>query len=132
MIRAKVNIETSSRAYKPGEIVKEGLRAKDIDFLRRRGFIIIAEEEDDMQSLVPEADGDENAGCDPVDGICLDLEGAAVFDEADYKDEDALQKMTKEEITVYAEKIGLQLDGGRLKADLINAVLNYQEERMAE
>ena len=130
MFRAKVNIETAKRAYKSGEIIEEDLNAKDIDFLKRKGFIAAIDE--DREVRVPEADADIYSKHDPVAGINLNFEGAEESDEAEYRDEDALKKMTKEEIVVYAAEIGLKLDGNSLKADLINAVLNYQEEGMAE
>ena len=46
-----------------------------------------------------------------------------------YKDENALKKLNKDEIVEYAGSIGLSLDAEKLKADLIDAVLNYMEEK---
>lgn len=109
MVKARVNIETANGRYHPGDIIRENLRAEDMDFLKRKGFIDTEEKEEiDM-----DPGGEEKYG----DGI-------------GYKGEEELKRMNKDEIVAYAAQMGLNLDSGSLKADLVNDVLNHQEERM--
>lgn len=119
IIRARVNIETASRVYKPGEVIEETLSAQDFEFFNGKGFISV-------EKL-------EAAGEKPAE----DSEDAVTFPEEDeeetgYKDENALKKLNKDEIVAYANGIGLCLDAALLKNDLIAAVLNYTEEKLEE
>lgn len=102
--RARVNIETGKKNYKPGEVIAEPLSDVDMAFLRTHGFIV---EESDAFSDIGKYS-------------------------AVYKDEAALRKMNKENILKYAKEIGLVLDRKMLINDMVNSVLNYTEQRMAE
>lgn len=124
MIRARVNISTAKASYKPGEIIHEKLSDADITYLKKHNFITT----DDEAAFA----GDEGATADPepVSGFGIDFNSD---DDTgiEYKDEVALQKLKKDEIVEYAASIGLELDEAALKNDLIDAVLNYIEERTA-
>lgn len=104
VFRARVNIETAKKNYKPGEVIAEQLSDVDIAFLRAHGFIV---EESEVFSDI----GEYSAG---------------------YKDEAALQKMSKENILKYAKEIGLVLDRKMRLKDMVDSVLNYTEQMMAE
>lgn len=124
MIRARVNITTAKTSYKPGEIIHEKLSDADMAYLKKHNFITT----DDEAAIA----GDEgtDATAEPVSEFGTD------FNSDDdtgivYKDEAALQKLKKDEIVEYAASIGLELDEAALKNDLIDAVLNYIEERTA-
>lgn len=132
MVKARVNIETSKKKYKPGEIIREKLSSADIAFLKKHNFIssedeeIFAEKEsvEDIEAL-------EHSG----DSTGMDMEGFGFSpdDESDmvYKDEAELQKMKKEELVAYAAGFGLELDEEALKHDLVADILNFLEEKMA-
>ncbi len=123
MIKARVNIETAKKAYKPGEAIKEKLSAADIKFLKKHNFIT-DDSEENFSDSEPAADCDDSE----IFGMSAELMEAG----AGYKDEAALKKLNKDEIVEYAASIGLKLDAEALKSDLINSVLNYLEERAAE
>lgn len=128
MVKARVNIETAKKKYKPGEIIREKLSSADIAFLKKHNFIILDE---DVEFSGKDIDDDSEETSD------MDMEGFGFHpeDENDdsgmvYKDESELQKMKKEEIVAYASGLGLELDEAALKNDLIDAVLNFMEEQM--
>lgn len=102
--RAKVNIETAKKNYKPGEVIAEPLSDVDMTFLMTHGFIV------EEPEVFPDI-GEYSAG---------------------YKDEAALRKMNKENILKYAKEIGLVLDRNMTRNDMVNSVLNYTEQMMAE
>ncbi len=124
VIKARVNIETAKRRYRPGEAITEQLSEADLAHFRERKFII---EEDDVTEGASR-DGSPDGWTDGIPGT-----GGAEA-EADgawtgFKDEAALNRMTKDEIVEYAAKIGLKLEVSKVKVDLVSAVLNYVEER---
>ncbi len=126
-IKARVHIETATRSYKPGEVIREQLSAEDMAFFKRRGFVT----DDTDLVLTSAADGpDDGESIDSISGI------ENLFEDPDgdegYKDEAALQKMNKKDIVKYAGEIGLELDPKMLQRDLIAAVLNYTEQLIAE
>ena len=128
MMKARVNIETAKKKYKPGEIIREKLSPADIAFLKKHNFII-SDEDADFSGKEIIDDSEENSD--------MDMEGFGFHpeDENDdsgmvYKDESELQKMKKDEIVAYAASLGLELDETALKNDLIDAVLNFMEEQM--
>lgn len=137
---AKVNIETAARQYKPGEKITGHLSDADVAFLKKHNFIA---SEDDFSDAAEESEdsGGDFAGIaspmavlqapENIPGITppgADMDSAGGIT---YKDESALKKLNKDEIVEYAGSIGLSLDGEKLKADLIDAVLNYTEEKKA-
>ena len=129
MIKAKVNIETADRSYRPGEAIRDRLSDADMAFLRRHGFI--AEESDaDDGTGKDAADGGREAYQGNIPGILPPGEEGEGLPE--YKDEDGLKKMTKDEIVEYAGSIGLTIAPDMLKNDMIEAVLNHTEEQMSE
>ncbi|WP_300773006.1 hypothetical protein [uncultured Acetatifactor sp.] len=131
MTKARVNIETALRRYRPGEAITEQLSEADLAHFRERNFII---EEDGGGGFPVDGaaqDGNLDGWPDGISGIGgaemgLDADGAA------YKDEAELNRMNKEEIVEYAAEIGLELDKTRLKTDLVSAVLNYVGEKSEE
>lgn len=140
MYIAKVHIETSTRKYKPGERIAGSLSNADIAFLKKNNFIV---SEDDFSSAEDDSGdrGEDSARItspvaalqDPGDipGITLPGADGDSAGGSAYKDEAALKKLNKDEIVEYAGSIGLSLDAEKLKADLIDAVLNYTEEKKA-
>lgn len=127
MIRARVNIETAKNKYGPGDVITENLSAADRRFLEKHNFIT---EEEETAALDME-EKEEVSGGKPCERYAEEAgseEGGGV----EYRDEAALNRMNKGEIVAYAAEIGLTLDEESLKFDLVNAVLNYQEEKMAE
>ncbi len=126
VIKARVNIETARRRYRPGEAVTEQLGEADLIHFRVRNFII--EEDDVMEGEGASGDGSPDGWPDSIPGT-----GGteAEADEAwtGFKDEAALNRMTKDEIVEYAAQIGLKLEISKVKVDLVSAVLNYIEER---
>lgn len=124
MIKARVNIETAKKTYKPGEAIKEKLSEADMKFLKKHNFIT-----DDSEENFSDSEPDA-ADCDNSGILGLHLEASEFGDE--YKDEAALKKLNKDEIVEYAASIGLELSADALKSDLINSVLNYIEESLAE
>lgn len=124
MIRARVNISTAKASYKPGETIHEKLSDADIAYLKKHNFITT-----DDEAAFAEDEG-ISAASEPISGFGIDLNSD---DDTgiEYKDEAALQKLKKDEIVEYAASIGLELDEAALKNDLIDAVLNYIEERTA-
>ena len=137
---AKVNIETAARHYKPGEKITGHLSDADVAFLKKHNFIA---SEDDFSDAAEESEdgGGDFAGITPPmealqapEGIPGITPPGADGDSAGgiaYKDESALKNLNKDEIVEYAGSIGLSLDAEKLKADLIDAVLNYTEEKKA-
>lgn len=137
---AKVNIETAARHYKPGEKITGHLSDADVAFLKKHNFIA---SEDDFSDAAEESEdgGGDFAGITPPmealqapEGIPGITPPGADGDSAGgiaYKDESALKKLNKDEIVEYAGSIGLSLDAEKPKADLIDAVLNYTEEKKA-
>lgn len=124
-VKARVNIETARRNYKPGEVIAERLSDADLEFLRKRGFLT---EEFESGEDGP---GDDYAGS--PDGISwAGSQGEDMEDSAEYKDEAALKRMSKEEIVEYAESVGLAIESEMLKNDMIEAVLNHTEQLAAE
>lgn len=133
MIKARVNIETSKKKYKHGEIIREKLSSADIAFLKKNNFII---SEDDEVFSGKESSGNKEALEHSLDGTEIDMEGFGFLaDNAEtdivYKNEAELQKMKKEELVEYAAGFGLELDEDALKQDLIIDILNFLEEQMA-
>ncbi len=136
MYIAKVHIETSTRKYKPGERIADSLSNADIAFLKKNNFIV---SEDGFPSAEDDSGdrGEDSAPVaalqDPGDipGITLPATDGDSAGGSAYKDESALKKLNKDEIVEYAGSIGLSLDAEKLKADLIDAVLNYVEEKKA-
>lgn len=132
MLKARVNIETAKKNYKPGEVIREQLSAVDMAFLRKHGFI--TEEPEDMPDAgeTGAADGD-GEGAEYVPCTWNPVEDGGGSEEGtEYMDEAALKKLSKDEIVEYAGSIGLEIAADILKNDMIDAVLNYTEERMAE
>lgn len=131
MTKARVNIETALRSYRPGEVITEQLSEADMAHFRKRNFII--EEDDGGGFPVDRAVGDGNLDGwpDSIPGIGGAQMGAEA-DGAAYKDEADLNRMNKDEIVEYAAEIGLELDRTRLKTDLVSAVLNYAGEKSEE
>ncbi|MCM1187636.1 MAG: hypothetical protein NC345_14065 [Lachnospira sp.] len=141
MYIAKVNIETATRKYKPGEKITGQLSDADIAFLKKHNFIVnegdFADAPDDSEEY-PDSDSagitPPTGGLQPGSAIPGITPPGADGDSAggiEYKDEAALKKLNKDEIVEYAGSIGLSLDAEKLKADLIDAVLNYTEEKKA-
>lgn len=130
MIKARVNIETAKKKYKPGEVIKEKLSDADMAFLKKHNFITTEEESGFSDEVIEDDTEDET---EPGDGTGLNPDDDFEDESgAEYKDEAALQKLKKEEIVEYAASLGLELDGAALKNDLIDAVLNFIEEKMAQ
>jgi hypothetical protein len=125
VIKARVNIETARRRYRPGEAITERLSEADLAHFRERNFII--EEDDVMEGA--SGDGSPDGWPDSIPGTG-GTETEADEDWTGFKDETALNRMTKDEIVEYAAQIGLKLDISKVKVDLVSAVLNYTEERM--
>lgn len=136
MIKARVNIETAKKKYKPGEVIKEKLSDADMAFLKKHSFITTEEESgfpDEVIEDDTEDDTEDETGLIPGGGMGLNPDDDFEDESgAEYKDEAALQKLKKEEIVEYAASLGLELDGAALKNDLIDAVLNFIEEKMAQ
>lgn len=126
MYIAKVNVETATNKYKPGEKITGHLSDADIAFLKKHNFIV---SEDDFADAADDSedgtDGD-SAGITPP-GIDGDFAGGI-----EYKDEAALNDLNKPAIVEYAKSIGLSLNEKSLKPDLIATVLNYVEEKKAD
>lgn len=117
MIKAKVNIQTAKATYKPGEIISERLSDADTAYLKKHDFISIED-----VFVINESVSDDT-----------DFDGFGYVDEGiEYKDEAALQKLKKDELIEYAQKLGLELDESMIKSDMVNAILNYVEEQAAE
>lgn len=132
MVKARVHIETAKNKYKPGEIIKEKLSDADMAFLKKHNFITTEDESGFPDEAAPDDEEDET-GLIPGDGTRLNLDDDFEDESgAEYKDEAALQKLKKEEIVEYAASLGLELDEVALKNDLIDAVLNFIEEKMAQ
>lgn len=140
MYIAKVNVETATRKYKPGEKITGCLSDADIAFLKKHNFIV---SEDYFADAADDSDYDtdeESAGITPpaaglqdrnsIPGITPPADGD-FGDGIEYKDETTLKKLNKAEIVEYAKSIGLSLSEESLKSDLIEAVLNYVEEKKA-
>lgn len=129
MIRAKVNIETAKRNYGSGEIIREQLSDADIAFLKKHGFII------EETEAVPDTTEDDflNDGEKPEFSPEADFreDGDGEESGTEYKDEAAIKKLNKDEIVDYAKSIGLAIDPGMLKNDMIDAVLNHIGEQEA-
>ncbi len=129
MIRAKVNIETAKRNYGPGEIIREQLSDADIAFLKKHGFIT------EETEAVPDTTEDDflNDGEKPEFSLEADSgeDGDGEESGTEYKDEAAIKKLNKDEIVDYAKSIGLAIDPGMLKNDMIDAVLNHIGEQEA-
>lgn len=126
MTKARVNIETALRRYRPGEAITEQLSEADLAHFRKRGFII---EEDDGAGIQEE--GSLDGWPDGVPGTGV----VEMGDEPDgdaYKDEAELNRMNKAEIVEYASKIGLELEESKLKTDLVSAVLDFVGEKSEE
>ncbi len=118
-MKARVNIQTAKRNYAPGEVIEEKLSDVDMAFLKKHHFLLEVPEENAKNPVelgihFPEAEEEE--------------EGE--IGDAGYKEEAALKKMNKEELVDYAESIGLSLASDMLKNDMIDALLNYIEEKM--
>ncbi len=122
VVKAKVNIETARRNYRPGELITEQLSGEDMYYLTRYGFVSVEGEEPDPGK--PGGDGDTE-NLDTTDDAGGEQAGDSYMDDA------ALRKMNKEEIVAYAQELGLSLDVTSLKSDLIDAVLNRTEELLA-
>ncbi len=120
MIRAKVNIETGNRTYKPGEIIHEMLSDADLMFLKKYGFIEEEHDSFDVEEMSKERVGFSE---DIFEGF---------EEESRYKDVAALKKLNKEELVEYAKSIGLEIAPDMLKNDMVDSVLNYIEEKMEE
>lgn len=125
-MKARVNIETARKSYKPGDEISEKLSAADLEFLRKHNFVT-----DDSgeglsadESALPVGSYDDS-GIPGMEDMLSDAGDG-------YKDEAALKKLNKDEIVEYAASIGLELASDALKSDLINSVLNYIEEKTAE
>lgn len=132
MVKARVNIETAKKKYKPGEVIKEKLSDADMAFLKKHNFIT-TEDESGSSDEVVEDDAEDETGLIPGDGMGLNPDDDFEDESgAEYKDEAALQKLKKEEIVEYAASLGLELDEAALKNDLIDSVLNFIEEKMAQ
>ena len=130
MIRARVNIETAQKAYGPGDVITEKLSDADMNFLKEHHFII---DDEDAEAAAEKAVRIKAAATESTDlGQHVEEDESEECGGIGYRDESALKKMNKEEIVAYAAEIGLKLDVESLKNDLIDAVLNYQEENMAE
>ena len=137
---AKVNIEMAERRYKPGDKITGHLSGADVAFLKKHNFIV---SEDDFSDAAEESEegGRAFAGIAPlmealqasgdIPGITPPRADGDSAGGIAYKDESALKKLNKDEIVEYAGSIGLSLDAEKLKADLIDAVLNYTEEKKA-
>lgn len=135
MYIAKVNIETATRKYCPGEKITGNLSGADIAFLKKHNFISC---EDDFADTADDSDdapdGGETETTPPgsgIPGINPPEADGGEAGEIVYKDEAALKKLNKAEIVEYAGSIGLSLTEETLKPDLIDAVLNYVEEKKA-
>lgn len=141
MYIAKVNIETATRKYKPGEKITGQLSDADIAFLKKHNFIVSEGDFSEAADESEEYTGGDSAGITPpttglqpgsaIPGITPPGADNNSTGGIEYKDESALKKMNKDEIVEYAGSIGLSLDVEKLKADLIDAVLNYTEEKKA-
>lgn len=140
MYIAKVNVETATRKYKPGEKITGHLSDADIAFLKKHNFIV---SEDDFTDAAEDSEygteGDSAGITPPTDGLQAGngIPGITPPTDGDfaggieYKDEAALKRLNKAEIVEYAKSIGLSLNEESLKPDLIEAVLNYVEEKKA-
>lgn len=125
-MKARVNIETARKSYKPGDEINEKLSAADLEFLRKHNFVTDDSGEGfsaDESDLL--AGGYDDSGIPGMEDMLSDAGDG-------YKDEAALKKLNKDEIVEYAASIGLELASDALKSDLINSVLNYIEEKTAE
>lgn len=122
MIKAKVNVITSKAEYKPGDIIREKLSEADLAYLRKRKFITVEESQVNTDNFSEQTDDFEGFGYN-------DEEQAGGIE---YMDEAALQKLKKDELVAYAEKLGLELDESLLKSELMEAILNHVEEQTAE
>ncbi len=142
MYIAKVNIETATKRYKPGEKIMGRLSDADIAFLKKHNFIVSEDDFEDAADGSEDGNGKDSAGITPsmtglqtgneIPGITPPGTDGDSAGGIEYKDETALKKLNKDEIVEYAGSIGLSLDAERLKTDLIDAVLNYVEERKAD
>ncbi len=140
MYIAKVNVETATKKYKPGEKITGHLSDADIAFLKKHNFIVSEDDFADAADDAGDAVDRDSAGITPptdglqagnsIPGITPPTDGD-FGDGIEYKDEAALKKLNKAEIVEYAKSIGLSLSEESLKPDLIEAVLNYAEEKKA-
>lgn len=126
--RTKVEIQTNGKVYPKGSILPDNISKIDIDFLKKKKFIDIVEVDD---ALKPDFDSEEDGEDDGEDD---GLFGGT--DVGELKSEDEIRKLrTKKDVFDYASSIGLDLgeDYADKKLDeLVEAVLNFQEEKVAD
>lgn len=125
MIRARVNIQTGTNSYHPGEIIRESLSDADKTFLEKHNFITI--ETDQAYPLEKKKE---------KEAFFMEKELPEALEprteSETYKEEADLKRLNKEELVAYAAGIGLKLDLDALKNDMIDSILNYIEETMEE
>ncbi len=137
---AKVNVETAARRYKPGDKITGHLSNADVAFLKKHNFIVSEDDFSDVAEDFEDGGGDSAGITSPMEALQTPENITGITPPGadgdstggiSYKDEADLKKLNKDEIVEYAGSIGLSLDADRLKADLIDAVLNYTEEKKA-
>lgn len=118
--RTKVSVVTGGKEYRPGSVLPEGISAADLDFLKSKGFVTLAD-------ISPAADDDYED--DVIFGFQENMQDL-------YKDQDQVRRMrAKKEVYSYAESIGLDLGKNfeaRSLKDLQDEVINFQEEKLTE
>lgn len=120
--RTKVEVRTNGRVFKPGSILPENVSKSDLDFLKRKKFIELAEVADAAM---------DNDFSEPAEGEDFDE-----MDPGEFKGAEEIKRIRrKENVYTYAASIGLDL-GDNFKEKSLNelheAVINYQEEAESE
>ena len=118
--KTKVTVVTNGRKYMPGAILPAGISSVDLDFLKEKKFVELAD--------VPEAAFDEDDGEEEFDGFDEVNPGAV-------KSADEIRQIrVKKDVAAYAASIGLDLGDWNKKSlkVLQEEVINYQEEQLSQ
>lgn len=120
--KVKITFISNGRTYQPGSILPDDISSMDLDFLKEKGFVELA----DLASI---AQGDAE---DLDDDAMEDFLGELGLYTS--KSPEEIRKIrSKKEVVKYAGKIGLDLGENyeeKSLKDLQEAVINFQEEQM--
>lgn len=118
--RTKITVCTKGRMYLPGDILPADISQNDLNFLKKKRFVEIA---DVPSAAYEEEKAEEAEGIDAFDEIIPGTEKTA---------EEIMRIRSKKEVVAYAASVGLDLgDGSDMSLkDLQEAVINYQDERL--
>lgn len=118
--RTKITVHTKGREYLPGDILPADISQKDLNFLREKRFVEIA---DDAPAAYKDEEMEEEGRIDGFDEMVSGMEKTA---------EEIMRIRSKKEVIAYAASVGLDLgDGSDMSLkDLQEVVINYQDERL--